>query len=132
MTRARIDRVAADADTAGRLLGQARNHLGSAALDGVDAESAYGLSYQAALKALAAALTFAGMRASSGAGSHVVLLREATRLVGLDANLANRIDRMRRTRHAVFYEAEEVSGTELRSALSDAAAVIEAVERRIG
>jgi hypothetical protein len=132
MTRAGVERIAADPEAAGRLLAQARNHLRSARADGVDPESAYGLCYQAALKGMTAALASTGARASSGAGSHVVLLREAARILDLKADVTDRIDRMRRTRHAVFYEAEEVSAIELRSALADAEVILEATARRIG
>lgn len=128
MTRSRIERVQPDADTAVRLLNQARRHLASAQAEGVDAESAYGLCYQAVLKALVATLTAAGKRASSGAGSHVVLLREAGRTLRLETALATRVDHMRRSRHGVFYEGDEISAAELRAALADATTVIHRVE----
>lgn len=131
MTRARLEPIAADEDAAARLLAQAHRHLASARSEGVDPESAYALCYQAALKALVATLTAAGVRATAGAGSHVVLLREGGRRLGLDRELTDRIDRMRRTRHGVFYEAEEVSATELRAALADASAVIDAAKGKL-
>lgn len=128
MTRARIEKVRPDPETAARLLQQARMHLTSAQTVGVDAESAYGLCYQAVLKACVAVLTASGRRASSGAGSHVVLLREAGRQLDLERSLAERVDHIRRSRHGVFYEGEEISPAELQAAIADTTTFIERVQ----
>lgn len=129
MTRARVERVAADRDAAARLVEQARRHLASAAADGVDAESAFGLCYQAALKAMIAGLTADGVRVSAGAGSHVVVLKEARRRLAVEAAAFHRIDVMRRTRHGVFYDADEVTTAELQAATRDAAELVEAAAK---
>ena len=133
MTRAKIQRVAIDTAAAGDLIEQARSHLRSARAEGVDAQSAYGLCYQAALKAMVAALLSNGRRVTSGAGGHIVTIREAQAQLGLGPAVASRIDHMRRTRHRIFYDGDEVSELELDGALADAGAVIstasEALER---
>jgi hypothetical protein len=67
VTRAKVQRVEADPAAASELIAQARAHLDSARLDGIDAQSAYGLAYQAALKAMVAALLANGLRVGSGA-----------------------------------------------------------------
>ncbi|MEX2193751.1 MAG: hypothetical protein WD844_00560 [Thermoleophilaceae bacterium] len=129
MTRARAERIAADPDAAGRLVEQARRHLASAAAPQVDAESAYGLTYQAALKAMIATLLADGCRVAAGAGSHIVTLHEVRRRLDAEAEVLDRIDLVRRTRHAVFYEADEVSSEELRTATGDATHLVEAAAR---
>lgn len=80
----------------------------------------------AADPAAAASLLAQGKRVSSGSGGHVVIIREGTRALGLDRELSTRLDRMGRTRHATFYDLDEVSAAMLQSALADTAAVIEA------
>ena len=92
--------------------------LGPAALEA--------LAYQAALKARIASLLAQGQRVSSGSGGHVVIIREGARALGLDQELSTRLDRMRRTRHATFYDLDEVSAAMVKSALADTAAVVEA------
>jgi HEPN domain len=133
MTRAKVQRVEADLTAAAHLIEQSRAHLRSARVDGVDAQSAYGICYQAALKAMVAALVAEGRRVTSGAGGHVVTIQEAQARLDLDPSVLARIDHMRRTRHRVFYDGDEVSELELDGALDDAAAVVdaaaEAVER---
>lgn len=126
MTRVRVERVSADADAAVRLVDQARRHFASAGAKGVDGESAFGLCYQAALKAMIATLTADGVRVSSGAGSHIVVLREARRRLAVDAATFDRVDLMRRTRHAIFYDADEVTAAELNAARRDARTLVDA------
>jgi hypothetical protein len=54
----------------------------------------------------------------------------SARIAGVgDATLFDRLDRMRRTRHTVFYELAEVSDIELRGAHEDAEAIVEAAAR---
>jgi len=132
LNRARVDKVDADAVTARALVDQSRSHLASARATGVDAESAYCLSYQAALKALIATLLAAGLRVSAGAGGHIVIIDEAQRLLDLRAETSDRLDRMRRTRHHLFYELEEITDGELASGLADAEIVVAAADRFIG
>ena len=129
MTRARVERVPADAATARALVDQSESHLASARASGVDAESAYGLAYQAALKALIASLLAAGLRVTSGAGGHVVIIGEAQRLLDVPADTFDRLDRMRRTRHHLFYELDEVTASELDAGLTHADVIVAAASR---
>jgi hypothetical protein len=126
LTRAKVQQVEPDAIAAAELIAQARAHLQSARIDGVDAQSAYGICYQAALKAMVAALVADGRRITSGAGGHIVTIREAETHLGLDPAVSARVDHMRRTRHRVFYDGDEVSELELAGALADADAVVAA------
>lgn len=98
----------------------------------MDAESAYGLTYQAALKAMIATLISDGCRVSSGAASHVVVLGEVRHRLVVEPAVLDRIDLVRRTRHAVFYEADEVTGAELAAAMRDAGALVDAAAEFIG
>lgn len=54
-----------------------------------------------------------------------MLIREARGRLGGDEGLFDRLDRMRRTRHEVFYEVGEVSRRELDLAQRDAYALID-------
>ena len=126
MTRARVEGIAADPAAAVGLLDQARRQLVDAESPALSPESSYTLAYQAALKALIASLLAQGQRVSSGSGGHVVIIREGARALGLDQELSTRLDRMRRTRHATFYDLDEVSAGMVKSALADTAAVVEA------
>lgn len=49
-----------------------------------------------------------------------MLIREARGRLGGEQELFDRLDRMRRTRHRVFYEIDEVSSLELARAQQDA------------
>jgi len=124
MTRARLEAVAADTAAAEKLLHQAARQLDDAGSASLSPESAYALAYQAALKALIGVLLGQGKRVSSGSGGHVVIIREGALALGLDSDLSSRLDRMRRIRHATFYEVDEVSAAMVKSALTDAAAVV--------
>ena len=131
MTRARIEAVATDPPAAAKLLEQADRQLADAGSPGLSPESAYALAYQATLKGLIAALLAQGLRVSSGSGGHMVIIREAARVLGFERELSSRLDRMRRTRHATFYEVDEVSTAMVQSALADAAAVLDSVKALI-
>lgn len=126
MTRAKVQRVEIDPTAAIHLIEQSRMHLLSASADGVDSQSAYGICYQAALKAMVAALLADGRRVTSGAGGHLVTIQEAQRQLDLDPGVIARVDHMRRTRHRVFYDGDEVSQLELVGALEDATLVVDA------
>lgn len=131
MTRAKAQRVEPDRIAAADLIAQARAHLESARIDGVDAQSAYGIAYQAALKAMVAALLADGLRVGSGVGGHIVTIREAGERLDLDPAVAARIDHLRRTRHRVFYDGDEVSELELAGAVADAEVVVAAAAEAI-
>jgi uncharacterized protein (UPF0332 family) len=131
VTRAKVQKVEPDQVAATELIAQARAHLESARLDGIDAQSAYGIAYQAALKAMVAALLADGLRVGSGAGGHIVTIREAGERLELDPAVASRIDHLRRTRHRIFYDGDEVSELELEGALADADAVVAAAAEAV-
>lgn len=128
MSRATVDLVQRDITAAVAFVKQARQQLASAQIPGVDAESSYALSYQAAIKALTGALLAVGRRVTTGESGHLVLINEARSQIA-DEVLFDRLDRMRRTRHVVFYELGEVSAQELAGAHADAAAIIESAAR---
>jgi uncharacterized protein (UPF0332 family) len=131
LTRAKVQKVVSDRVAASGLIVQARAHLESARLDGIDAQSAYGIAYQAALKAMVAALLADGLRVGSGAGGHIVTIKEAGERLDLDPAVAARIDHLRRTRHRVFYDGDDVSELELAGALADAEAVVAAAAEAV-
>jgi hypothetical protein len=127
MTPARLEKVHADLSEARRLAAQAEAHLASAAVSGVDAESAYGLCYQAVLKGCIATLLADGQRVTVGTRGHVVTLEGAGARLSLPGDLVDRLDAMRRARHRVFYDATEVSELELEGARRDARALLDAL-----
>lgn len=131
MTGARVEEVVPDVVEARRAIVQAEAHLSSAAADGVDAESAYGLCYQAVLKSCIGVLMADGRRVTGGAGAHIVILAEATTRLEVAGDLADRIDAMRRARHRVFYDATEISALELEGARADARALLDATLARL-
>jgi len=131
LTRARLEPVEPDRVAAERLLARARASLEGAQLEGLNAEDGYGLCYQAALKAMIATLVAGGARVSSGAGGHVVLVDETSRRLSLGPEVTDRLHRMRRTRHGVFYEADEVSAVELQAALDDATSLVQAAAEAV-
>jgi hypothetical protein len=127
MTPARLEKVQADLREARRMAAQAEAHLASAAVSGVDAESAYGLCYQAVLKGCISALMADGQRVTGGIRGHAVKLEGAGARLSLAADLVDRLDAMRRARHRVFYDATEISELELEGARRDARALLDAV-----
>jgi uncharacterized protein (UPF0332 family) len=131
VTRAKAQRVEPDRAAAAELIAQARAHLESARLDGIDSQSAYGIAYQAALKAMVAALLADGIRVGSGAGGHIITIQEAEQHLDLDPAVSSRVDHMRRTRHRVFYDGDEVSELELNGAIADANAVVAAAAEAV-
>jgi len=131
VTHAKAQRVEPDSAAAAELIAQARAHLESARIDGVDAQSAYGIAYQAALKAMVAALLADGIRVTSGAGGHIVTIQQAQLHLDLDPAVSSRIDHVRRTRHRVFDDGDEVSELELDGALADADAVVAAAAEAV-
>jgi hypothetical protein len=98
-------------------------------LEDVDAESSYALSYQAAIKALMGALIAIGRRVTAGEAGHLVLIREARGRIGGNEAAFDRLDRIRRTRHRVLYDIDEVSRLELEAAQRDAELLIDMAAR---
>ena len=129
MTEARVEPVPPDVAEAKRRLAQARRHYDSALVRGLDSESSYILLYSAAHNAATAALVATGRRVTSGDRAHAVLLGEAGRLLGpAGSGVVDRLDRARRQRNRVAYEAGEVTRAQLESLRKAAAEAIEAVK----
>lgn len=131
MSRADVDIVHPDIRGATTFVKQARRQLASAGIEGVDPESSYGLAYGAAVKALTGALLASGRRVTAGESGHVVLIREARARLQCEDAVFDRLDRMRRTRHQVFYDVREVSDMEAAGALADAQMLIDAAARAV-
>jgi HEPN domain-containing protein len=125
MSRAEVDVVRPDLVAAVAFIKQARRQLASAQLAGVDPESSFALSYQAAIKALTGALIAVGRRVTAGEAGHLVLIKEARAQMEASDAAFDRLDRMRRTRHRVFYDIDEVSRLEVDAAQRDAAMLID-------
>ena len=70
-----------------------------------------------------------GRRVTAGEAGHMVLIGEARIRIGGEETLFDRLDRMRRTRHRVFYEVDEVSQIELDGARRDAGLLIDHAAR---
>lgn len=104
LTERDLQRVNPSRDHADRLIDQAHQHLKSAqSLGASDLEGAYALLYDAARKALAAALENQGLRSTSK-GGHLATFHAVR--AQLDPPLGQTLlpfDRMRRTRHEVEY-----------------------------
>jgi hypothetical protein len=97
-----------------RLLQQAQRHLASAAVEGVDRDSRFGMLYDAARKAADATMRVAGRRVTQGPGHHVLFIAEAKRLLGPDtAQVWVQVEAARSIRNDMEYRAREVSGSEL-------------------
>jgi hypothetical protein len=129
MSRATVDSVRPDPRAAVEFIKQARRQVASAGVEGVDRESAYGLCYQATIKALTGALLAVVRRVTAGEAGHAVLIADARAQTRGDQALFDRLDRMRRTRHRIFYDIGEVSRLELEDASRDAHALIEMAAR---
>lgn len=131
MSRADVDIVHPDICTATTFVKQARRQLASAGIEGVDPESSYGLAYGAAVKALTGALLASGRRVTAGESGYVILIREARARLQCEDAVFDRLDRMRRTRHQVFYDVREVSDMEAAGARADAQMLIDAAARAV-
>lgn len=120
MSPAAVDIVQADQRAAVKYIKQARTQFASAkALGNTDRESSYALCYQAAIKALTGMLLSSGRRISAGESGHVLLIRESKSLLVEQDDLLSRFDLMRRVRHQIFYDLDEVSVEDLVGAQKD-------------
>jgi hypothetical protein len=123
-SRARAVDAPPDLALARRLLDQAERHLKSAAIRGVDADSRFGMLYDAARKSADAVMRAEGRRVTAGTGHHSVFLAEAKRLLASDkASVLTRVEAARSIRNAMEYRAREVTELEV-AELSDAAAML--------
>jgi hypothetical protein len=127
--RAQADKAPIDLPMARRLLEQADRHLASAAIPGVDADSRFGMLYDAARKAADATMRAAGRRVTQGVGHHIVFFAEAKRLLPSDQSpLITRVEGARAIRNGMEYRGREVTDTEVQD-LAEAAAQLFAAAR---
>lgn len=118
-----------DLELARRLLDQADRHIASATIPGVDADSRFGMLYDAARESADAVLKSKGRRVTQGSGHHIVFLAEAKRLLPSDrAALVTRIEAARSIRNAMEYRVREVTQNEV-SEVRDAAIKLVAAAR---
>ncbi|MGH3319254.1 MAG: HEPN domain-containing protein [Streptosporangiaceae bacterium] len=128
-----LQRVPASRGHADHLIEQARKHLTSAdEVCAADPEGGYALVYDAARKALTAALENQGLRPTTR-GGHLAVY-EATR-AQLDPPMGRSLrafDRMRRQRHEVEYpptDAPALTEDDIREDLTKAAAIVDLAAR---
>lgn len=111
------------------LLDDADRHLrsGAAALDIGDLAGAYQLAYDAARKALTAALAARGLRTrGQGAHANLISLAQAGELGG-DTAQFEPLDRMRQTRNHAEYDGYRFDTSEVTSDLATAARIVEQI-----
>jgi hypothetical protein len=89
------------------------------------------LAYDAARKAIEAHMRANGLRVGSGEGAHAKLARYGVSVFGdSDAGESFRmLDRVRRMRNSVQYDAFVVEDADVQFALEQAEAIVSAVER---
>jgi hypothetical protein len=127
--RSRAEDAPPDLAMAARLLDQADKHLASAAIEGVDPDSRFGLFYDGARKAADSIMRAEGRRVTHGVGHHIVFLSEAKRLLGPpQAAMWTRVEVARSIRNGMEYQGREVTQLEL-SELAEAATELVAAAR---
>jgi HEPN domain-containing protein len=123
-----IEAVDSDRPMAEQWISDARRHLQAAqAIDTMDPSGAYGLAYDAARKAVAAALLKTGHRVRSRPGSHQALARYAKALARETGEPAlDHFDRLRRERNRSEYGSRSFGKAEVDEAMRSAGAILEA------
>jgi hypothetical protein len=121
-----------DLELARRLLDQAERHLASASIPGVDADSQFGLLYDAARKSADAVMKANGRRVTQGSGHHIVFLAEAKRILPRRYHLlVTRVEAARSIRNGMEYRAREVSELELAEITEAAAGMLGAAREYV-
>ena len=120
LTTRDLERVAASAEHAAELIGQARKHMASAQriADG-DPAGAFQLLYDAARKALCAILENQGLRPTSRGGHIAVLDAVSAQLDPPMGKVLRPFDRLRRRRNDAEYPRQDSSGLETADVLRD-------------
>jgi len=128
-----IEAVESDRPMAEQWVSDARRHLEAAeAIQAIDPTGAYVLAYDAARKAVAAALLMTGHRARSRPGSHQALGQYAKSLARETSEPAlEQFDRLRRERNRSEYGSRNFGKAEVDEAIRSAGAILEACARRI-
>ncbi|MGH8942534.1 MAG: HEPN domain-containing protein [Acidimicrobiia bacterium] len=126
-----IEAVGSDRLMAEQWISDARRHLEAAeAIQTMDPSGAYVLAYDAARKALAAALLMTGHRVRSRPGSHQALGQYAKVLARETSEPAlEQFDRLRRERNRSEYGSRNFGKAEVKEAIRSAGALLEACAR---
>jgi hypothetical protein len=120
LTTRDLERVAASAEHAAELIGQARKHMASAQrIADDDPAGAFQLLYDAARKALCAILENQGLRPTSRGGHIAVLDAVSAQLDPPMGKVLRPFDRLRRRRNDAEYPRQDSSGLETADVLRD-------------
>lgn len=120
LTTRDLERVAASAEHAAELIGQARKHMASAQrIADDDPAGAFQLLYDAARKALCAILENQGLRPTSRGGHIAVLDAVSAQLDPPMGKVLRLFDRLRRRRNDAEYPRQDSSGLETADVLRD-------------
>jgi HEPN domain-containing protein len=127
-----IEAVESDRQLAEQWISDARRHLEAAqAIQSMDPSGAYVLAYDAARKAVTAALLMTGHRVRSRPGSHQALAQYATVLARETGEPAvEQFDRLRRERNRSEYGSRTFGTAEVNEAIRSARAILEACARQ--
>ncbi len=124
--RGELERVEPDSQSAAESVEEARRHLESArAISGTDPNGAYQLAYDAARKAVVAAMRASGLRVRRGEGGHALTAAYAG--AAIDGELGRRLEAMRRRRNRSEYGTAFFGAAEVAEAIETAAALHSAV-----
>ena len=120
-----IEKVEPDQATSTGWLDDARRHLEAAAkIAELDPSGACVLAYDAARKAVAAALLMSGYRVLSRPGSHQALAQYAESIaIRVDEPALSRFDRLRRNRNRSEYGSRTFGKAEVAEAIDTAKAI---------
>ncbi len=125
----RLESVPADAETAASRIAVARQHLDTAGRlleEGLDLEIAYTALYDAARKAVTAAMLAAGLRAANRTGAHEAVAVWCAEILGPRTAAARRFDALRRRRNRSEYDDLVLGRTDVEADLADAADILAA------
>jgi HEPN domain-containing protein len=134
LRQGRLQRVPTDRTTARDRLDVAEQHIATARrllAEGLDLEIAYVALYDAARKAVTAAMLAGGVRAAHRGGAHEAVAIWCAEVLGPGCPPARRFDRLRRRRHRSEYEDLALSGPDVVVDLDDAAAVVAVARRHV-
>jgi hypothetical protein len=123
----RLQRVPADPETARARLRVAAQHLATARgllADGSDLEIAYVALYDAARKAVTAAMLAVGLRAANRSGAHEAVAAWCVEVLGPRSPASRRFDALRRRRNRSEYDDLALSHADVEVDLGDAAEIV--------
>jgi HEPN domain-containing protein len=128
-----IETVESDRPMAEEWISDARRHLEAAqAIETIDPSGAYVLAYDAARKAVAAALLMTGHRVRGRPGSHQALAQYAKALATETGEPAlEQFDRLRRERNRSEYGSRSFGKAEVNEAIRSAGAILEACTGKV-